>query len=467
MTKSRRKFNRGGVARGRESERVEEDKEERLRFTIQQKIQIVEYLMVRMDEDLASMNVVADELGVSTSSLSRWMNKLPIYRHIAKNDQVRFSLSTGRRGQLEDISAELFAFVEDLRENGYSVSRKMIVVHACRVLGPDSTFSLKTYAARAQSVSRWMAKNDLTIRTGTHQAQAHPQTVASAALDFIINIARPAVSPDLPYRHRNFIINMDQTPVFFSMHPTKSVDKVGTRTVNIRIAKNGSQRATVAVCFTASGIQLPSLVIFKGKESDKGGKIIRDECASYPAGAIYATQEKAWMSESLMMMWIQKILKPYVDMAPEGIIPLLFLDSYGVHKMGSVNRAINNLGVQVIIIPPGCTGVTQPVDVGYNKPFKGLVRDKYEEWMVKDSEDLSKPPRRVDIARWIVQSEREMKPATLCNAWMRHDLEYFPRASTAVNVPMIVNVPMMVEENNNVVSEIDDVSDEGQGDPGC
>lgn len=85
------------------------------------------------------------------------------------------------------------------------------------------------------------------------------------------------------------------------------------------------------------------------------------------------------MSESLMMMWIEKSLAPYVAQAPDGIIPLLFLDSYSVHKMGSVNRVISDLGVEVVIIPPGCTGVTQPVDIGYNKPFKGLVQDRYKE----------------------------------------------------------------------------------------
>ena len=148
------------------------------------------------------------------------------------------------------------------------------------------------------------------------------------------------------------------------------------------------------------------------------------------------------MSESLMMMWIEKSLAPYVAQAPDGIIPLLFLDSYSVHKMGSVNRVISDLGVEVIIIPPGCTGVTQPVDIGYNKPFKGLVRDRYEEWMVNESDDLTKPPRRINIARWIVDAENKMKKSTLVNAWMRHDLEYFPRASTVVDVPPVENVPM-------------------------
>ncbi len=68
-----------------------------------------------------------------------------------------------------------------------------------------------------------------------------------------------------------------------------------------------------------------------GKESDKGGKIIQRESSLYPTTAIYATQEKAWMSEPLMLMWIHECLAPYVATAPEGIIPLLFLDSFGVH----------------------------------------------------------------------------------------------------------------------------------------
>ena len=257
--KARREFNRGGQSRARERA---VDKQ-RTRYTIQQKITICQYAEVRMEEDLAAMSDIADEVGVPVSCISRWLDQLPILRHITRNDQVRLSVNPGRRGELEDVGAELLAFVEELRNDGYAVSRKMIVVKACRLLGTDSHFSSKSYAAPAQSVSRWMARNDLSIRTGTHQAQAPPQTVSSAAEDFIVNIARPAVNQS--YRDRRYIINMDQTPVFFSMHPSRSVDKIGTRTVNIRIAKNGSQCATVAVCFTASGHQLQSLVIFKGK----------------------------------------------------------------------------------------------------------------------------------------------------------------------------------------------------------
>jgi hypothetical protein len=44
---------------------------------------------------------------------------------------------------------ELLTFVEDLHENGYAVWRKMIIARASKMLGTDSHFPLKSYAAQA------------------------------------------------------------------------------------------------------------------------------------------------------------------------------------------------------------------------------------------------------------------------------------------------------------------------------
>jgi hypothetical protein len=238
--KARREFNRGGQSRTCKEARVVENMEKkRTHYTILQKITLCEYAEVHMEVELSAMSDIVDEVGVPVSCISRWLDQLPILRHINRNDQVRLSVNPGCCGQLEDVGAELLAFVEELRNSGYAVSRKMIVAKACQLLGTDSDFSSKSFAARAQSVSHWMARNDLLICTGTHQAQAPPQRVLTAAEDFIVNIARPAVNQS--YHDRRYIINMDQTPVFFSMHLLRSVDKIGTCTVNIRIAKNGRE----------------------------------------------------------------------------------------------------------------------------------------------------------------------------------------------------------------------------------
>lgn len=55
---------------------------------------------------------------------------------------------------------------------------------------------------------------------------------------------------------------------------------------------------TMAITISASGIQLPNIVIFYGTVI---GQIAKSEHATYPAGTIYTTQEKlGWMLNALM-----------------------------------------------------------------------------------------------------------------------------------------------------------------------
>ena len=69
----------------------------------------------------------------------------------------------------------------------------------------------------------------------------------------------------------------------------------------------------------------------------------------YPQGMIYACQDNAWMDERVMLMWVDMVLKPYANTAPEDVVPILFLDSYCSHMMNSVVNAIQDLGVQVLV----------------------------------------------------------------------------------------------------------------------
>jgi DDE superfamily endonuclease len=76
------------------------------------------------------------------------------------------------------------------------------------------------------------------------------------------------------------------------------------------------------------------------------------------------------MDESIVLKWVDMVLKPYVATAPVGIEPILFLDSYRCHVMQSVVTVIQGLGVEVKHIPGGCTGLCQPIDVGIGQPLK-------------------------------------------------------------------------------------------------
>ena len=165
-------------------------------------------------------------------------------------------------------------------------------------------------------------------------------------------------------------------------------------------------------------------MVFKGKPN---GRIVTCEFPEFPDGILYTCQDNAWMDEKVMLQWVEKILKPYVDSAPDEVVPLLFLDLYRCHIMGSVVTAIQNLGVEVEHIPGGCTYLCQPVDVGVNKPFKKLIRDKWEQWMISEGivHGTTSPPTRKQIAEWTLHAKSHINHQIIQNSWRHGEYSWF------------------------------------------
>jgi hypothetical protein len=187
---------------------------------------------------------------------------------------------------------------------------------------------------------------------GMHMLQCPPAKVESKV--FFMRFMHRIISGG--NHDLRFVINMDQTPVYFLMNAKRTFDVVGKKTVHIRMLTNDTKRVTMAVTITADGTLLPSTLIFKGKPN---GRIVRAESPSgdYPATHFYKCQDAAWMDEEGMIAWVNKVLAPYVAMALDHVVPILILDMYRCHMMAWVVQMIQELGVEVQHIPGGCTSL--------------------------------------------------------------------------------------------------------------
>ncbi len=163
----------------------------------------------------------------------------------------------------------------------------------------------------------------------------------------------------------------------------------------------------------------------------RNGTIARHELPTYPDNCHWACQGKAWFDEEIMLEWVEMVLKPYLLGAPRYIVPfLILLDSFKVHMLGSAVKAIQALGAEVEFIPPGCTGLVQTMDVGFNKPFKAKLHAQFSKWMMCQDPDQPTPAAsHRDVAGWIMEAEREVCDETICNAWKKTGFSYFPNQS--------------------------------------
>jgi hypothetical protein len=105
----------------------------------------------------------------------------------------------------------------------------------------------------------------------TNEATRAPAVVAGEALAFLL-ATRPLLVG--PHRDKQYIFNMDQTPLWFSYHRSKTLQLRGATTVHVRKSTNDTRRATAALTCTAAGEFLRPMIIFKGTPK---GLIVKKE----------------------------------------------------------------------------------------------------------------------------------------------------------------------------------------------
>jgi hypothetical protein len=227
---------------------------------------------------------------------------------------------------------------------------------------------------------------------------------------------------------RWIFFNMDQTPLHFSYQSSRTLEKQGKKTVNVRKSSSQAKRATAALTVTAAGNFLTPMIIFKSKPN---GLIASRELPTLDPTSIYACQDQAWMDERCMLTWVDKVFHAYLvaNLPPEGVQPVLFLDLYRCHMMVSVVSRIEAMGVHVIHIAGGCTGLTQPLDVGINQSFKARCRRMWEEWLVDllDTTNELRDATHEEVSKWAAAVFWELVGSRILrNSWRKTGFDWFP-----------------------------------------
>jgi hypothetical protein len=219
-------------------------------------------------------------------------------------------------GCMDAYTEELVSFVDKWHGKGILFLCLCLIRKACNL---SLVFANKTISAQKVAISCFMAKNGLIHCMATHTAQRLPQEICNEAHGFLQEIVPIITDGNQPLA---FTLNMVQNQVNHAMNPNDTINRRGMRTINLRTVGGDSRQVTVAVTITASGHQLRSLVVFKGKSinfctANTVSNIMVDCCIltagmpnrtitcrevpTLPAGSINCLNKKAWFNEQIML----------------------------------------------------------------------------------------------------------------------------------------------------------------------
>jgi hypothetical protein len=199
---------------------------------------------------------------------------------------------------------------------GFTVLTCSIIIKACILL---PVMEQKTFIARWLVVCCFLKKDSIVHRLGTKVSQCPPAKAIQEAIEFQDFIRPMLLGPE--HADLWLILNMDQTPVYFSIYPTRMLEVLGNKTIVIWTTINDTKRATVVHTITAAGDQLVPMVVYKGTEN----------------GSI---------KERKLTLRMILLASKHRDnsLASPGIVPLILLDLYQCYIMALVVNEIQDLG---------------------------------------------------------------------------------------------------------------------------
>ena len=378
-------------------------------FTVTEKIKVLDTLLKRTESNLSA---VAREHCIDKSTLLRWAKQRDHLLKTHEKAATACRVSGGGRPSLicDQVKSGLLQFVESRRSSNLPVTARMLYYEWVK-MDPGAT-ELSETAARSR-IYRFMKRNDLVYRRTTHHAQSS-RSSAKVVEDWISYIQSTCELYGIP---QDCIANFDETDVQFAVETKNTIAYRGERTVSVK-KPDSSSRCTVMLGCAADGRKFPPYVIYKGKRNARVEKELRKwEDKGYSSGCLYKAQEKAWMNESVMLDWIERVWKPFAESKKEkGLFTMLIIDQMSAHIVPSVKKAVEDCGTLLEFIPKGYTSCLQVCDIGLNKPFKDYMRATVHEWMVFHGEVAVKPDRPT-VSHWIDHAWNRTTAATIINTW--------------------------------------------------
>ncbi|RLN70846.1 hypothetical protein BBJ28_00017005 [Nothophytophthora sp. Chile5] len=206
------------------------------------------------------------------------------------------------------------------------------------------------------------------------------------------------------------IYNVDETGVHFDMPPTRIWAERGrVDAAKVVDLDKHSSRLTAVITARADGKKLPILFVVRAKP---GGTIESDELPHYPQGHVYAVQENGWMDANVWQNYTKELLKFEVE-GPS----LLLLDNFDSHVSEEGQKAVaEEAGAIVVPLPPNCTSVCQPLDVGVMGPLKQKIRAL---WLLEESDRgvFTAQQKRIATIKRTIAAWEQLSEAVIIRAF--------------------------------------------------
>ena len=280
-----------------------------------------------------------------------------------------------------------------------------------------------------QSEMKWSLRR--TTRPGKKTPDNIQEILTDSFLRFTWTISNFTI-------HAVFLVNSDQTLVYYSAGALETYHTIGSKQVEV-VGKDERRGFTLMVGISLGGEVLPFQAIFAGKTA-----------ASLPSskapGYSKATEElkfhfesskggNHWSTIETMKSYVNNILAPYFESHRKRLslpnqICIWQIDCWSVHRSLEFRSWMYTAypWIRIHFVPANCTGLFQPCDVGIQRVLKLAIRRS----ALKDIVDHTTTQLSSGVAPNQITFEKRLPVVR------NHSVQWLINGYEAINNPEIV-----------------------------
>lgn len=205
------------------------------------------------------------------------------------------------------------------------------------------------------------------------------------------------------------IWNLDETKTETNQRPSRVIAQKGIKQVATAVSNEKGTLVTTVLIINAAGNSMPPAMVFP-RVHFKTHMI-----NGAPAGTLGLAHQSGWMTTSNFV----HVMQHFITFSGSSVNRkmLLICDNHESHlSIAAIELARAN-GVIILTVPPHCTHMMQPLDVGVMKPFKTFYN------AAVDSRLSSNPGQTFgiyDVASCVgIAHGRALMPQTIINAFQK------------------------------------------------
>ncbi|GMT24185.1 hypothetical protein PFISCL1PPCAC_15482 [Pristionchus fissidentatus] len=285
-------------------------------------------------------------------------NDLRKMEAFAKEADENSSRRTNRIIALQNLSDDVYMQAMKAMEEGYSLHDIDL-----QVMAIDVNLEMK-YLDKFEASQSWVTRFKKFVSKVNHDDD---KAIKTAAADFVASIKE-----EMKTRPLNQICNSDQSGFLKELHSMRSLAPIGEKTV-VRCVQSKSS-------LTHSYTVMP-LIFADGSMGDYLFVVLQEPGGSFPKkkkifdapNLVVTAGTSHIMTKNHMREWVNKCI--FTPSTTSNDL-LILLDSWtSFRDQAAIDSSLpSGKTLHTRQIPAGATGIFQPLDVFFFRPFKALVR---------------------------------------------------------------------------------------------